>query len=213
MEGYEPLITGLAIFFAAHLFAGFPGPRQRLISAMGRNVYRALFSLVSLAGFVLIVYGVAICPVDVLWSPPLWTQYVPLAIMPFAFLLIVGAYMSHDVKRYTRHPMLWGIALWAAGHLVANGDLGGVLLFASFLAYALVGQLLADRKMRLTDPDGWADLDAGTSAIPFAAMATGKPFEARGDFGVKVIAIAVVVFVAVLLTHAQIIGVQAHYLL
>ena len=213
MEGYEPLITGLAIFFAAHLFAGFSGPRQRLISAMGRNVYRALFSLVSLAGFVLIVYGVAICPVDVLWTPPPWTQYVPLVIMPFAFLLIVGAYMSHDVKRYTRHPMLWGIALWAAGHLAANGDLGGVLLFASFLAYALVGQVLADRKMRLTDPDGWADLDAGTSAVPFAAMAAGKPFEARGDFGVKVIAIAVVVFVAVLLTHAQIIGVQAHYLL
>ena len=213
MEGYEPLITGLVIFFASHLFAGFPGPRQRLISAMGRNVYRALFSLVSLAGFVLIVYGVAICPVDVAWTPPLWTQYVPLVIMPFAFLLIVGAYMSHDVKRYTRHPMLWGIALWAAGHLVANGDVGGILLFASFLAYALVGQRLADRKLRLTDPHGWADLDARTSAIPFAAMVAGKPFDARGDFGLKVIAIAVVVFVAVLLTHAQIIGVQAHYLL
>ena len=137
---------GMAVFFGAHLFAAFR-PRD-LPERMGRNRYRGLFSLVSIAGLVLLIVGYAgvrnLWPV---WDPPLWTRHIPMLLMIPAMILFVAAELpTGRIKRTAKHPMLAGVKLWAAGHLVANGDLASIVLFGAFLAYAVLDRIVVKRR-------------------------------------------------------------------
>jgi uncharacterized membrane protein len=124
------LILGVAIFIGAHLIPSVPSLRDRLQERVGRNAYRGLFALVSLIGFVLLVVGMG----------------VPVFAMPVALILLVAAFMPTNLKRFTRHPMLWGVTIWAAAHLLANGDLAGLILFGSFGAFSLFDMWSANRR-------------------------------------------------------------------
>jgi uncharacterized membrane protein len=140
------LIVGVALFIGAHLIPSVPSLRDRLKKHVGGNAYRGLFALVSLVGFVLLVMGMGRAPFVPLWDPPPWGHRVPVFAMPVALTLFVAAFMPTNLKRLTRHPMLWGVTLWAAVHLVANGDLASLILFGSFGAFSLFDMWSANQR-------------------------------------------------------------------
>lgn len=131
------LVLGLIVFFAPHLVPAFPGLRATLVARLGEWPYKGIVSVISLAGFVLVVFGMKHAGHVALWSPPPFARPIAIGLMPLAFILVVAAYIPCNLKRAARHPMLLGLGVWAGLHLLANGDLAGLLLFGSFLAYAL----------------------------------------------------------------------------
>jgi len=138
------LILGIALFFAMHLVPVVPGLRGRLITSLGEVGYKIVYSLVSLAGIVLMVYGFSQAPVEPVYVAPAWGRDVMFVVMALAFVLFAAADMKSNVKRFTRHPMLWGVVLWSGVHLTVNGNLAEVLLFGAFLIYALLAMLSAN---------------------------------------------------------------------
>lgn len=131
------LIVGIVLFFGVHVFSTARGARQKLIARISEGPYKGLYSLLALAGFALIVVGMMNARPVELWTPPEWGRFAAIWFMPFAFISLVAAYVPGNIKRVTAHPMLWGITLWALLHLLANGDLAGLLLFGSFGLYSV----------------------------------------------------------------------------
>lgn len=123
--------------------------RASLIARIGEGPYKGLYSLLSLAGVVLIAIGYGqyraggYVPV---WDPPVWTRHLALLLVWFAFVFVVAAYLPGQIKHRLKHPMLAGVKVWAFAHLLANGDLGSILLFGSFLAWAVVARISVKRR-------------------------------------------------------------------
>ena len=138
------LILGIVLFFAMHLVPAVPSLRGRLISVLGELGYKAAYSLVSLAGLVLMVYGFSQAPIELVYVPPAWGRDVVFVIMALSFVLLTAGDMKSNLKRFTRHPMLWGVVLWSGVHLTVNGNLAEVLLFGAFLIYSLVAMFSAN---------------------------------------------------------------------
>jgi uncharacterized membrane protein len=150
--GLAVLVIGLAVFLGAHVFVSQRAARAALIARIGEWPYKGLFSLISLLGLVLIVWGFAHYRAEGLihvWSPPTWMRHVTAALVWPAAILVTAAYIPGDLKRTLKHPMLAGIKLWALAHLLSNGDLGGIILFGSILAWAVFDRITLKRR---TDP-------------------------------------------------------------
>jgi uncharacterized membrane protein len=142
-------ILGLVLFLGAHVFVSTRKERAALIATIGRGPYLGLFALVSVVGLVLIGFGFAsyraagFIPV---WYPPAWTRHIVVALMWPASIAVVAAYIPGNIKRVLKHPMLVGVKIWAAAHLCANGDLGGMILFGSVLAWAVYDRITLKRR-------------------------------------------------------------------
>lgn len=148
------LIIGLAVFFLVHLVPAAPDLRRGLIDRFGETPYKIVFSAVSLVGLVLIVLGYAKLQVmpgknPEIWSPPYWMRHVTMTLMLFAFILLAAAYIPSRIRTMARHPMLAAIKLWALAHLLVNGDLGSIVLFGSFLAWAVFDRISVKRRQAL----------------------------------------------------------------
>jgi len=207
MSAWTLLIMGLTGFFGIHL-VGVSPLRERITGKLGEKPWKGIVTLVALAGLAAIIIGFRRTPyAPVFYSPPLWAQYIPLIAMPFAFIGFVGAYSSKDITRITRHPMLWGVALWAASHLAANGTAPDMVLFGSFLVFALVMQPLADTAAARRDPARWTEIRERTSALPFAALLAGRAAPKHGDFAIKAALHGLAAYAAVLVIHAWLLGV------
>lgn len=151
MNGLALLLVGIIIFFAIHAVPMRPAVRAGIAGKLGENGYKALFSLVSLLGLVLIIYGYAELRSDGdanldLWTPPDWTRHIVFLLTLIAFVLLAAAYVPSRIRDKTGHPMLVAIKIWAFAHLLANGDLASILLFGSFLAYAVVDRISLKRR-------------------------------------------------------------------
>ena len=107
------LIIGLVLFFAVHVFSSVRGARQKLIARIGEGPYKGLYSLLSVAGFALIVVGMMKATPVELWTPPDWGRLVIIWLMPVAFISLIAAYVPGNIRRVTAHPMLWGVTLWS----------------------------------------------------------------------------------------------------
>ncbi len=140
------LIVGLIIFFGIHLLPSYENMRSSLIAKLGEGSYKGLYTLVSISGFIYIIIGMANRDYISVWQPPIWTSHLALVLMLPVFILLAAAYIPGNIKRFTRHPMLWGVTLWTVAHLLANGDLGSMLLFGSFLAYSLFDMWSANNR-------------------------------------------------------------------
>lgn len=140
------LLIGLILLIGIHLIPSSPTLRARLVTTLGEWPYKGLFALISLIGLGLIIQGKAQAPFVELWQPPPWGRLVPQALMLPAFILLVAAYVPGNLKRVTAHPMLWAVMFWSLGHLMANGDLASVLLFATLGLYALFDIQSANRR-------------------------------------------------------------------
>ncbi len=135
------LIFGLATFAATHLFSRLRGLRAAAIERLGEMGYKGAYSLVSLAGLVLIIWGYAAARAGenpLVYAPLENNRALAHALMPFAFILAAGSNMRSNLKRYVGHPLSMAVILWAAVHLAANGDQASVLLFGALGLYALV---------------------------------------------------------------------------
>lgn len=144
------LILGLALFLGVHLFTTLRAPRAALIGAIGEGRYKGLYSLVALAGFVLIVWGFGAYRrggyIHV-WDPPSFLQPVALALLWFALVSLAATYAPPSrIKALLRHPMLVAVKAWALSHLLVNGDLGSLLLFGSLLAWAVYDRIAVKRR-------------------------------------------------------------------
>jgi uncharacterized membrane protein len=134
------LILGLILFLGMHsarLFAA--DKRASFIAAKGPLAWKGLYALVSIVGFVLIIYGYGQARMSPtwLWISPVWTRHLAALLTIPAFILIVATYVPGScIKARVGHPMLLGVKFWALAHLIANGSLADLLLFGGFLAWA-----------------------------------------------------------------------------
>ena len=136
------LIIGIAVFLGIHLLPTVGGWREKLVGRLGLNGYKVLFSLLSIASFALLVYGFARAPLIQVWSPPSWTRWVAIVLMLPAFIFLVAAYVPGQIKAKLKHPFLVAIKTWALDHLIANGDLASIILFA----YAVYDRITLKRR-------------------------------------------------------------------
>jgi uncharacterized membrane protein len=185
-------IIGLVVFLGAHVFVSMRGHRAALVANLGEGPYKGLFSLVSIVGLALIGYGFARYRAEgliPLWYPPAWTRHIVEAVMWPASIALVAAYIPGDIKRVLKHPLLVAVKIWAAAHLCANGDLGGIILFGSVLAWAVYDRITLKRRS-----------DAGAPPIPVGGR--------RND--VIAIIVGTIVYIALgLVFHPLVIGVPA----
>jgi uncharacterized membrane protein len=168
--GLAIMIVGLAVFIGAHLFTTMRTQRAAVIARLGEGPYKGLYSLVSLIGILLIAYGFGLYRstgwIEV-WHPPRWTRHVNNILLWPALVCIAAAYIPGDIKRVLKHPMLVGIKLWAVGHLIANGDLGSIILFGSILAWAVYDRITLKYR---TDPGAPAFPDGGRDCDTIAVV-------------------------------------------
>lgn len=160
--GLGVLILGLIIFLGAHTFITFRNARAAAIARLGVG-YRALFTLVALAGLVLIVYGYGQYRAHdwtQVWSPPTFMRHITIGLMLFAVIFFTAAFVPSHIKTKLKHPMLAGVKTWALAHLLSNGDLGSILLFGAFLAWGVYARIAAKRRSDMgatSAPTGWAN--------------------------------------------------------
>ena len=178
------LIAGLIIFFGIHLLPTFSGVRARLVGKFGEKRYKGLYSLAAATGLIVIIVGMVYRDFIHLWIPPVWGRHAAMALMWPAVILLVASDVSSNIKRFVRHPMLWGVTLWACAHLLANGDLASLILFGSFGSYALFDMWSANRR---------------------GSEKSNKVYPASKD--VKLVLIGIAVYAVIILVHPYVIGV------
>jgi len=172
------LILGLLLFLGAHSIRIVAnGWRSRQLARLGEKGWKGLYALVSLIGFVLIVWGFGLArkqPVP-LYAPPLWLRHLNALFTLLAFILVAAAYVpGNHLKARLGHPMLAGVKAWAFGHLLATGMLHDVLLFGAFLLWAVVDFITARRRDRATGvtyPPGTAKGDVVVAVVGVLAWA------------------------------------------
>jgi len=142
----ELLYAGLALFIAIHVAPILGGTRAALVARLGEGPWKLAHTLVSIGAIVLIVMGWKRSPFEVVYDPPAWGRHVTMLLMFVVFYLLIGRRMGSNLKRWTAHPMLWGVVLWAAAHLLANGDRRSVVLFGTLAAYSLFAMWSQDRR-------------------------------------------------------------------
>jgi uncharacterized membrane protein len=186
------LILGLILFLGVHsVRIGADDWRTAQVARLGEKPWKGLYSLVSLAGFLLLLWGFGQAQHDpvVLWNPPLWTHYVAAPLVLLSFVLIVAAYVPGTrIKAWVGHPMVAGVKTWAFAHLIANGTLAAVVLFGSFFVWAVVDFASSRRRDRAAGtvyPAGTPARDAlavvmgGVAWAGFASYLHGWLFRVR----------------------------------
>jgi uncharacterized membrane protein len=138
------LVIGLIVFLGIHSISIFaPDFRNRIAARMGAGPWRGIYSLISIVGFFLIVWGYGLARRDpvVLYNPPIWTRHLAALLMLPVFPLLFAPYFPGRIKAALKHPMLVAVKLWAVAHLISNGMLADVLLFGAFLAWAVADRI------------------------------------------------------------------------
>lgn len=147
------LVLGLVLFLGLHSTRIFAeGWRTQTMESFGEKEYKLLYSVLSIAGFALLVWGYGLArhnPV-ILWNqPPVWTRHLASLLTLAAFVLLVAAYVpGNAIKAKLRHPMILGVKVWALAHLISNNTLADLLLFGSFLVWAVLDYRAARRRER-----------------------------------------------------------------
>jgi len=225
------LIAAAVAFLLLHLVVSGTRVRDAATGALGQGAYMGLFSLASVGLLVWlgIAYGAAWSgPRDTAyWHATTTTRWIQLLVQLVAFLFVVPGLMTRNptsvaqegaldrpdvvrgVLRITRHPFLWGVAIWAAGHLMVNGDLAGIILFGTMLVLALFGTVSIDAKRERASRERWNAFAAQTSNIPFAAIAAGRQSLNVGEIGWVRLVAALAVWAVILGAHPHIFGVSA----
>lgn len=167
------LVIGLVVFLGAHSVRIFADDwRTRQIARLGEMRWKGAYSLVSLAGLVLLIWGYGLARADPaqLWNPPAWTRHLASLLTLASFVLLAAAYVPRTrIKAAVGHPMVLAVKLWAFAHLLANGRPADVLLFGAFLAWAV----LDFRAARARDRAAWRSRPSGNLASDAVAVVAG----------------------------------------
>ena len=221
-----PLILAALAFVGAHFLLSSTGLRGWLVGRIGERGFAGLFTAQAFALIIWFVMAFRAAPRDrFLWEIP-GIAHLALTLMPFVLVLAVGgfarpnpsavmvpapgaAWQPKGIFTVTRHPVMWAFALWALLHVLANGDVAGLVFFGAFALLALLGTLAIDAKKRRTWPaESWQAFTRSTSNLPFLAIAGGRTrFDARG-IGWKPVVIAAVLYAGIVFWfHPQVLGV------
>ena len=223
------LFIAAAVFVAMHVLVAGTALRGRLVARLGEGPYMGLFSLGSVASLVWL--GLAFAGArghagDLeLWGITPALRHLSLGLVFLGFLLIVPGLLTPNptsvaqqkvlespepargIVRVTRHPFLWGVAIWALAHMISNGDVASLVLFGSLLVLALVGPASIDHKRALAFGERWAAFRDKTSAVPFAAILQRRQRFVLSEVGWK-LAAAAVVYAVVIGIHPYLFGVS-----
>ena len=184
------LIAACAYFLLIHFGVSGTRLRDALTGRLGDGPYRGLFSLASLIGIAWVIYAYRRAPLILTWGlvPGFRPAAYVLVFIAFLFAVIgiltpsptkvgmeskLDPAMARGIVRITRHPFLWGVGLWAATHLIVNGDVASLILFGTLLVLAIGGTASIDAKRRRKFPEGWKKFSQATSSVPLAAIARG----------------------------------------
>ncbi|HMA09119.1 MAG TPA: NnrU family protein [Ramlibacter sp.] len=174
------LILGLVLFLGVHSTRIFAeGWRGATIARIGPMPWKGLYSVASIVGFVVLIWGFRMARADtlVLWSPPVWTRHIAALLMMVSFVLLAAAYVPRNsLKARLHHPMVLGVKTWALAHLLVNGVAADVLLFGAFLVWAALSYRAArqrDRAAHTVYPPGTA---AGTVLTVVIGLVAGVVF-------------------------------------
>jgi uncharacterized membrane protein len=138
------MLLGLLVFLGTHLFTTMRVARAGVIAKTGEVPYKIIYSLISIIGVVMVGYGFAAwrsAGSPQLWFPPVWAKHLALLLVLFACICITSAYPPTHLRVWLKHPMLVGVKTWAVAHLIANGDLAGIVLFTAVLAWAVISRI------------------------------------------------------------------------
>jgi uncharacterized membrane protein len=170
------LILGLFLFLGVHSTRIFAEDwRSATIARIGPMPWKGIYSIASIVGFIVIIWGFRMARADtlVLWSPPVWGRHLAALLMMVSFVLLAAAYVpNNSIKARLHHPMVLGVKVWAFAHLLANGVAADVVLFGAFLLWALLSYRSArqrDRAANTVYPPGNAAWTAMTVAIGLVA--------------------------------------------
>jgi len=218
------LVLAAAFFVGIHVGVAGTRARDALTTRLGEQAYLGLFSLASLAGMIWLTTAYAEAPYVALWGQLAGLRPLALPVVLVAFVLVVlglttpsptvvggektldAAEPATGIQRVTRHPFLWGVAIWATMHLVMNGNLRALVLFGSLSFLALYGPPSIDAKRARRFGAAWDRYATATSNVPFLAIARGRNELRLGEIGWGRVALAVAVFGVFLLLHPMIVG-------
>jgi uncharacterized membrane protein len=222
------LIAAAAFFVLLHFLVSGTRLRGALVGVIGEGPYMGLFSLASAVGltWLAFAYGAARGAGEVYWELGAGAKHAVFLIQLVAFFFIVaglatpnptsvkqeGSLEKGDVVkgmlRITRHPFLWGVAIWAVGHLLVNGDTPSVLLFGALLVLAVGGTSSIDAKRKRALGPAWDAFAAQTSNVPFGAILTGRQKLSISEIGWWRLLLVIAVWAAILVCHRWIGGVS-----
>ncbi|HVY02060.1 MAG TPA: NnrU family protein [Caulobacterales bacterium] len=230
------LIAAMAYFLLIHLLISGTRLRDALVRAIGQGPYFGLFVVLSFIGVGWLAWGYGQARIDpanaVYWGVTDTTRAIQIAVQLIAFIFIVAGMMTPNptsvravvprgenvmdkpnlvqgMLRITRHPFLWGASLWAAGHLLVNGDSASFILFGGILVLSLVGTRSIDAKRRRSMGEKWKAFARQTSNVPFAAILSGRQNLNLGEIGWRKLAAGVAVWAILLVIHPYLFGVPA----
>jgi uncharacterized membrane protein len=167
------LILGIVIFFAIHIVPSTQ-LKAMMVSKIGERPFKAGFSVITVIGLALIIFGLTQASFQALWTPPVWARSMLISVMPIVVVLWVVAEIPNNIRRFIRHPMLIAMVIWGLGHLVANGDLATTIVFASFASFSLANIFVVNARKPFQQPEpvSWLwDLGAvGTGLILYGAI-------------------------------------------
>ncbi|NEY91415.1 NnrU family protein [Tabrizicola oligotrophica] len=217
------LALAMGLFMASHRLPAALGLKGRIVGALGERGYTAVFSILSLALLWWLIAAAGRAPFVPLWDQQGWQRWAVNIAMPAAIVLgtfgiaapnpfaFEGRASGFDPERpgiagLTRQPLLWALALWSGAHLLANGDLAHVLLFAPFFLMALLGmKVIESRRRRALGDDSWQRLTARTGLLPGAALLSGR-WRPGALPSLPRLGLALLIWVGLWHLHAPVIG-------
>ena len=219
------LIVAAVAWVVLHIGIAGTAVRGWCVARLGEKGFLGVYSIISVASIAALCAAYASTQAAPMWSAPDWIRWTLVILMLPAFILFVASVASPNptavgaetrpeaeprgIFRITRHPMLWGFAIWGLVHVVANGTWTSVVFFGAFAVTALAGMPSIDAKLAARSPARWAGLARSTSIVPGAAILAGRQRLVLAEIGWVVPLIGFVIWAVVLGGHPYVIGVPA----
>ena len=226
MDLMATLALATGVFLATHYVSSTP-IRGGLVSLLGENVYLGLYTLISLVALGWMIWAYVKAPYERLWWGDEFKAWA-VALMPASLVLIACGLLTRNpsavrqesalrsmgeprgILRITRHPVMWGIALWAAVHLIARGDKASAIFFGALLLLALSGPVLIDARKDRTIGVDWQRFAAITSNIPFAAILQGRNQFRFDEIGWGKVLVGLALYFVLVFLHPYLFGVRPY---
>jgi uncharacterized membrane protein len=216
---FTSLIAATLAFVLGHFVLSATPVRTALAGALGRTGFLVAYSLYAIATFVWMNVAFAHAPFEDLWGDPGWARWLAVAVMPLPSVLLAAGILTANpsavgfeklmaanrppmgIQKVTRHPIQWAIALWAALHVAANGDLASVIFFGGILILSLAGMVHMEARKRAEPGEAWSSFAERSSFIPFAAILKGHVRLSPGEIGWSRIAAGIILYLVFLFGH------------
>jgi uncharacterized membrane protein len=222
------LLLATLAFVGGHFILSAPPIRASMVGVLGERAFAGVYSVLMIVALIWLIAAYRVAPPRIVWDFGPWINIVPIVAMPFALILAVlgliarsptGVMGDQVLAKHagsvrgpvtiTRHPFLAGAALWAITHLIANGDVASIVLFAGMAILSIGGMYAIDHKRALKLGDAWNAFAAQTSRMPFAAALSKRTRVDWAGIGWSRPALGIVLYVVLFIFHDRLFGVPA----